>query len=133
MIILARYCRLSRISRKRKNKSRTSLLFDKVYGIWRDHCRIEWTRWKLQRWRWYLIRWDPQNYIDKEWNHKISILPSGKLWVYPSEHTMQRLRMYKNRIRKKYNIYIKTPFYFYKARVRRWYLKMLTILSILSW
>lgn len=135
MIVLARYCRNSRIPRKKKNKSRNSLLFDKVYGIWRDHCRIEWTRWRLQKWRWYIIRWETEHYTDSKWENKISVSPKGRLCIFPylSEHQRCVLRMYKNRIRKKYNIYIKTPFYFYKARIRKWYLKMLKTLNILSW
>lgn len=113
MLILARYCRHSSMQKKVKEakglKTRNIYLFDKVYGIWRDHCWIEWKTLRVTKGRWYIIWWDPQHYIDKNGEYKMSITPSGKLWILPSENTMCTIRMYKNRIKKKYNIYIKTP------------------------
>lgn len=117
MIILARYCRYWRIPRiKREMKGYKywcTYLFDKVYWLWRDHCWIEWVRRrKMVKWGRHIIRWNKQHYIDSKWESKISVLPTGKLQIFPNnEKWYCNYRHYYKKVRKLYNIYIKNPLY----------------------
>lgn len=109
MIILARYERVGKmhrnIAQKKELKTRKVYLFDKVYWIARDHIRVEGVNWKLKQWGWYLIIWKREEYTRHKSNTKdVSIKPKIKIWLSLSEHQKNNLRMYKNKLRKVYNV-----------------------------
>jgi hypothetical protein len=128
MIILARYCRWWRMKKttqqEKQLKYRNLYLFDEVYWLNRDHCRIEWVQRKMKSNRWYIIRWDKQNYIDQRWENKISIIPKWRLLILPNHrikilwynqtqlYDMWRGTIFKP-LRRLYNIYIKNSIYRY--------------------
>lgn len=83
-------------------------LFEPVYWLNRDHCWIEWKKFKLTEGWWYLIWWVKQVYTDSKGEIKTSILPQGIFTLYAiTIHQLNKLRHYRNKVRKIYNIYIK--------------------------
>jgi len=77
-------------------------LLDPVYWVNRDHCRLEGTpRKKTTKGR-YLFVWISQYYTDQNGIKKKSIIPKYKLCIR-SDTIRDKIRSYKNKIKKFYN------------------------------
>jgi hypothetical protein len=63
-------------------KHRYIQLFDPVYWIGRDHCRMENAPRTKLRPGFYLLRWKHQRYIDSNGYEKSSIIPTWKIFLF---------------------------------------------------
>lgn len=106
MIIIWKYQKQSKIHPGYRKVSKYSSLFDPVYWIGRDHCWIP-CDYRFQKKCWYLLRGRIDRYIDKNWNEKSSIIPSWYIRLSPTIYQIDMYRMWRNRIRKFYNINIR--------------------------
>ncbi len=114
MIIIWRYQRHSKMichrAKSKRYENRFIYLFDPVYWICRDHCWVEWTPRKPNHFNykcWYILIWSRQRYVDQHWTEKCSIVPKLSFKLSPTIYQIDLYRMYRNRLRKFYNINIR--------------------------